>query len=205
MEHEYLQDNFDEGYYGKRARSGFGEEVFWDNPAQQDELKMKFKSVGDSGKYNSILFIGCAFGNEVRYFRNNNKEATGVEISEYAVSIVNESIKGYVKLYNGWELKEYKNNSVDIVASFDVLTLIPEDMLKKLVKEMCRVSSNRIVVKTSIDTKGRNGQWAGNDGVSFRLYTMDYWIKLFVDENFIVKKNAINLRSQVTFLFTKGE
>jgi len=150
---EYSQDKFNADYYGNKARGGFGKEIFWNTLEQQNELETKFRVINDLGYFNSILFIGCAFGNEVRYFRERGKQATGVEISEYAVNTVDKSVKNFVKLYNGWELQDYKDNSVDIVASFDVLTLIPDDMLNKLVKEMCRVSSSGIVIRTSVDIK----------------------------------------------------
>lgn len=203
-EYPYSPDKFDKAYYGERARGGFGVEIHWDNPIQQMELEKKFNFIKESGEYTSILFVGCALGNEVRYFRERYKQASGVEISEYAVANCDESVKNFIKLYNGWELKDYPDKSIDVVAAFDVLTLIPDDMLKKLVKEMCRVAKSSIVMRTIVDMDGkRKGEWIGNDGVTFRYLRFHEWVELLKDENFLVKRCPADQKDEVTFLFER--
>jgi hypothetical protein len=204
-EYPYSSDKFDKAYYGNKARGGFGEEIFWENPTQQYELEKKFNIISGYGDFETILFIGCAFGNEVRYFRDKGKEASGVEVSEYATSIVDKTIKDYVKLYNGWQLKDYLDKSIDVVASFDVLTLIPDDMLHKLVKEMCRVVKDKIVVRTVVDANNnQDNKWIGNDGVSFRELTINQWVILFSNEGFHCNKESpIDEKNEIMFLFER--
>ena len=100
----------------------------------------------------------------------------------------------------------YKDNSVDVILAFDVLTLIPDEMLKKLIKEMCRVCIKRIIIRTIIDYENeRNGDWIGNDGVTFRYLTLNKWRKLFLDEKFYIKKFTMDYKREVNFVLEKIE
>lgn len=204
-EHPYSPDKFDADYYGGKARGGFGEEIRWENPIQQNELLKKAMLIATAiNSYNSILFIGCALGNEVRYFRQGNKRAYGVEISEYAVSNCHPTLKEYIRQYNGWDLSFHKSNGFDVVAAFDVLTLVPDDMLEKLVKEMCRVSRNKIIFRNIIDhDNSKNGEWIGNDGVTFRYLTLEQWRQLFEANKFVLSRYEMNKHFETIFVFSK--
>lgn len=196
---------FDAGYYGGKARGGFGEEVHWDHPQQQIELPNKFDVVKEEGDYQRILFVGCGLGHEVRYFRNRGKEAHGVEISEYAVTQCDPSVKQWVHLYNGWELQAFGDKTMDIVASFDVLTLMPDDLLRKLAPEMRRVCANRIVIRTPVDVQeDQKGQFIGLDGVSFRCLTSRQWRELFEHDGFKFKRSFTsgNVPGEMFFIFS---
>lgn len=198
---------FDAGYYGGQARGGFGEEINWEHPQQQAELQNKFDIIKEDGDFESILFVGCAFGNEVRFFRMRNKEAEGVEISEYAVSKCAEEFKKWVHHYNGWSLGEFKDKSFDIVASFDVLTLMPDEMLRKLAPEMRRVCRHRIVIRTPVDKHAdQQGQYVGNDGVTFRCLTTAQWCELFEQDGFKLKRSpdSNNVPSEMYFIFSRA-
>jgi predicted TPR repeat methyltransferase len=200
----YSEKCFDEGYYGGSIRGGFGPEIKWDNPMQQSELQKKFDCVSAGGSYESILFVGCALGNEVRYFRELGKNATGVEISSYAVEHCHASVSGHVRLYDGWDLGHLDNLGVDVVASFDVLTLLPDDMLLKLIGEMHRAAADRIVFRTIVDCKcNLNEQWAGNDGVTFRYLTWDKWRDLFSKNDFMLVSSPMDYKGEIVFTFQR--
>lgn len=203
-EYPYSFDKFDEDYYGNRARGGFGEEINWDNQIQQYELQKKFDTINNNAEYNSILFIGCALGGEVRYFRERGKEAYGVEVSEYAVNNCEPSVKDFVKLYNGWQLDSFADKSIDVIASFDVLTLIPDDLLNLLIPEMCRVALNKIIFRNIVDIDGsKKGEYAGNDGVTYRYLTIPQWTELFNKSGFVLTSKSIHNKYETIFVFER--
>lgn len=205
-EFPYDQAQFDAGYYGAQARGGFGEEINWDHPQQQIELQNKFDVIAETGEFKTILFVGCALGNEVRFFRAKEKEAQGVEISAYAVEHCDPSVKEWIHLYNGWNLEKFADQSMDVVAAFDVLGLIPRDILDQLATQIRRVSKNRIIFRTPIDPTGdQQGQYIGNDGVSFANLTQVQWCEIFEQDGFKLTRifPTNNVPSEHVFIFSK--
>jgi len=204
-EFPWSPNQFDAGYYGGQARGGFGEEIKWEHAQQQVELQNKFDILKEEGDFRRVLFVGCALGNEVRFFRERGKQAYGVEISEYAVANCHESVKRWVHLYDGWNLARITNKTIDIVASFDVLTLMPDEMLRKLAPEMLRVCRNRIVIRTPVDkASDQHGQYVGHDGVTFRCLTHDQWCELFARDGFKLKRSfdSNSVPNEMYFVFS---
>lgn len=205
-EFPYDQNQFDAGYYGGGARGGFGPEIGWDHAQQQLELQAKFDMVKEAGDFKTILFVGCALGNEVRYFREREKEAQGVEISRYAVEHCDPSVAQFVHLYDGLHLDKFADQSMDVVASFDVLTLIPQEMLAILAAEIRRVSRARIIFRTPVDVNSdQNGLYIGNDGVSFINRTQAQWTDLFAKDGFQCSRvyATNNVPGEHMFIFSK--
>ena len=205
-EFPYSVSMFDDGYYGGRARGGFGPEVFWDHPIQMEQLRGKMNTIRNAGDFSTVLFVGCGIGNEVRYFRIHGKDAHGVDVSEVAIARCDASIREHVQKYNGWLLDSFKDKSMDVVASFDVLTLIPQGMLEKLAKEMKRVSSGSIVFRTPVDKhENQGGKYIGNDGVSFRCLTRNQWVGLFSGDGFALTKamDSFNVPEEMIFIFSR--
>jgi hypothetical protein len=200
----YDQANFNSEYYGKGARGGFGPQIEWGNREQQKQLELKFDVIWRAGDFENILFIGCALGNEVRYFFEHGKDARGVEISSYAVEHCEPSIRDLVSVYNGWDLGKFSDRSFDVVAAFDVLTLVPTEMMDKLAKEMSRVAKKMIIFRTYIDHKcNRHGDWIGNNGVTFRYHTFEEWRDLFGKDGFVLQPASVSDRGEMVFVFIR--
>lgn len=130
------------------------------------------------GDFRSILFVGCALGFEVKYFRSRGKSAFGVDISHYALEHSEQEAKPFVSLYNGWDLS--REPECDAIAAFDVLTLVPSGMIEKLAESIVSKARLKIVVRT-ITKNFRNWheEWDGEDGVSFRYLPFHEWDRLF--------------------------
>jgi ubiquinone/menaquinone biosynthesis C-methylase UbiE len=173
-EYPYDQSMFDSGYYGGGARGGF-RSYQYNESGQQFQLQLKYNNCAMAPEYKSILFVGCAKGFEVKYFRAKGKAAFGVDISQYAISNCEPEAKPYCQLYNGSDI-EAPDNSYDAVVAFDVLTLVPDGMIQKLTREMARVASKKIMMRTITKSfQNANQEWDGNDGVTYKYKTFNQW------------------------------
>lgn len=199
-EHPYNPSLFDADYYGNRARGGFGPEIQWDNPEQQNQLAIKFSVCEWGGPYKSILFVGCALGAEPLYFSQRGKHAQGVDVSAWAIENAIPDAKKLVRLYDGEAMPFFTDKQFDVVAAFDVLTLVPSPMVDALSREMQRVSRNRIVVRGIARETGK--EWDGNDGVSFKYKSLKQWMALF-DDQFILALDDHNDQQEHTFTFVR--
>lgn len=171
----YTHEAFSAAYYGERGNNGFGPEIHWDNPAQQEQLGYKWAYL-ENYSFSNILFIGCARGAELRYFKAKRKAAFGVEVSKWAVENAYTDVKDYIQLYDGIHIP-HPSQTFDVVACFDVLTLVPRDVLDALGKEMQRVAKNLILFRATFKTfQNVDDPVDGQDGVVFKapeLYDYD--------------------------------
>jgi len=199
-EHPYSPSLFDADYYGNRARGGFGPEIQWESRDQQDQLAIKFAVCEGAGPYESILFVGCALGAEPLYFSQRGKHARGIDVSAWAIENALPDAKRLVRLYDGETMPFFNDTQFDVVAAFDVLTLVPSPMVDALAKEMQRVSRNRIVVRGIAKETGK--EWDGNDGVSFKYKSLNQWKAMFADQ-FNLELDGHNDRHEHTITFVR--
>ncbi len=151
----------------------------FDTGQQLAELEKK-KDYSARYKYDSVFFVGCATGLEPIYWTERGCKASGCEVSEYAVDHLDPRAKQLVRHYDGQHLDWLQDNSVDAIMSFDVLTLVPRDMLAVLSAEMIRVASKLIVIRSTItDWKTAGKDRHGVDGVEFKLESFTFWDELF--------------------------
>lgn len=139
----YSPDYYDADYYSKGARGGFPSYEY-DDPKQQDQLAIK-ASFMDCVPHGSALFVGCARGFEVAHAQARGKSAFGVDVSKWAIANVLPQVRDRCVWYNGRYLPGFADDSFDLVASFDVLHHLPDDMLADLAAEMVRIAANGIV------------------------------------------------------------
>lgn len=159
---------FSEGYYGKGERGGFPHYEYGSDE-QNFQLALKLE-VCNHVPHDSALFVGCARGFEVAWWIKNSLVAFGVDVSQWAVDNQIEEAMGRCFLYNGTELTKFGGNNVDLVASYDVLTVIPEDMFQALAAEMVRVAKNGIVFRVYVKNwQNLSNTVDGEDGATFKL------------------------------------
>jgi ubiquinone/menaquinone biosynthesis C-methylase UbiE len=89
-----------------------------------------------------VLDLGCGPGLNTYYLHKSGAIATGADISEESVKIANErfaaiGIKDKCIIANAEDLKDFKDNSFDIVISLGVLHHTPN--MKKAAKEVYRI------------------------------------------------------------------
>lgn len=174
----YDTARFDAGYYTKGERGGFSN-LDWNDAEQQRQLAYKQNYLRFFEPYTSILFVGCARGLEVRKLKEAGKVAKGIDVSTWAIDNADPAVINDVSVSDGENIV-YNDNSFDVVAAFDVLTLVPQDSRLNLCREMVRVAEKGICFRTIIkDWRNAGETCDGLDGVSFCYSTMEWWDKVF--------------------------
>jgi len=165
---EYDPAFFSEGYYGKGERGGFPS-YDYHSDEQKFQLALKLE-VCNHVPHDSALFVGCARGFEVAYWlANKTKAAYGVDVSEWAIQNQIPEAEQQCSFYKGERLF-FDADMFDLVASYDVLTLLPDDMLEKLAAEMVRVAKNGIVIRVYVKNyRNLDSPIDGIDGATFKL------------------------------------
>lgn len=164
---QYSPDFFSKGYYGEGERSGF-KSYDYNSAEQKEQLGLKWQFCSEV-PHETALFVGCARGFEVAHWFAKGKKAEGVDVSQWAIQNQIPEAKGKCSLYNGNKLPPLEN-SFDIVASFDVLALLPEDMFQQLAAEMVRVAKNGIVFRVFVKSwRNLENKVDGEDGATFKL------------------------------------
>lgn len=103
---------------------------------------------------NSVLELGSGpGGNLVEVVKRNPKSLTGVDISEQMVELASSKLPEEVSVIkiNGTEIP-FEENTFDIVFTATVLQHnTDETMLKAIMKELARVSSNKVILFERIE------------------------------------------------------
>lgn len=159
---------FSEGYYGKGERGGFPHYEYG-SEEQNFQLALKLE-IANHVPHDSALFVGCARGFEVAWWKEHGKpEVRGIDVSKWAIANQIPQAQGHCMLYDGQTIP-MREERVDLVASFDVLTILPEAMFQTLAAEMVRVATNGIVFRVYVKNwKNLDSQVDGEDGATFKL------------------------------------
>jgi SAM-dependent methyltransferase len=169
---------FSEGYYGKGERGGFPHYEYGSDE-QNFQLALKLE-VCNHVPHDSALFVGCARGFEVAHWiANKTHEVRGVDVSEWAIKNQIKEACEQCERYDGSKL-DFPDRCFDLVASFDVLTLVPDHMLATLADEMVRVARNGIVFRVYVKNwQNLNNEIDGEDGATFKLRHFWEYDKVF--------------------------
>lgn len=162
---------YDAGYYGGGARGGFRDYKFGSHE-QAKQLGMKWDACRQIS-HGSALFIGCALGFEVAYWRLRGMAAFGLDVSKYAIENQIPEAEGHCSLYDGSNIPA-PASSLDLVACFDVLPHLPDDMRAALIAEMVRVASKGIVWRCIVkDWRNLEAPIDGQDGAWFHYWRFE--------------------------------
>lgn len=200
----YSPTLYDEGYYRRGERCGFKNYVY-DSPDQQRQLDIKWDACRGV-VHGSALFVGCAMGYEVAHWLKKGRMARGVDVSTYAIDNQIPQAQGRCHLYDGSSLP-VEDNSVDLVASFDVLTHLPDEMLHDLVAEMVRVARLGIVFRTIVKNwRNVDSKVDFQDGCYGRYLHAEQWDCLFSQTGKFHLSEAHMTREnyETTFTFLPG-
>jgi hypothetical protein len=157
---EWDAKNFNVDYYEKSVNTpygGFIKEYTWENFSDHAFMKMDFiKRVFGPFYVKSILFGGCAKGFEIRAAKERGYDAYGIDISEYAITHAEPSIKSRCELGTMVDLSRFKDNEFDLFASFDAWhTIHPEDRVQTA-KEVSRVAKKGVLIRTGFSYGGES-------------------------------------------------
>lgn len=126
----------------------------------------------------TCLDIGCGTGKLVECLRRLGVDARGIEISDYALSVAKKSVAPYLGHGDITNIP-FKENSFDVVVSFDVLEHLERSKLQNAVKESIRVARSLVMHKVYT----RENHWIhifhGKDISHVSVMSREYWIKMF--------------------------
>jgi uridylate kinase len=139
----------------------------------------------------SCLDVGCGTGGLVKALRKFGIDAYGVEISDQALELADNSIKPFLKKGDITKLP-YDDDQFDLVVSFDVMEHMERSKIKKAVNETIRVSHKYILHKIFT----RENVWVrwlhGVDSSHISVFTRKFWQRLFLEnENATLLRNSI--------------
>lgn len=96
----------------------------------------------------TVLDAGCAKGFLVEGFRNRGIEAWGVDISEYAINEVFDTVKPYCWVGS---IADPFPQKYDLIVSIEVLEHMPAEMGRKAIANLCAHSEKIIFSSTPFD------------------------------------------------------
>lgn len=120
----------------------------------------------------SVMDAGCAMGFLVEGLRKRGVEASGVDVSEYAISQVHESVAEHCGVAT---LTEPLPGRYDLVTCIEVLEHIPPEQADAAVANLC-AASDRLLVSTSPSDFA--------EPTHLNVQPPEYWSAAFAREGF---------------------
>ncbi|GAB4578737.1 MAG: hypothetical protein Fur0022_14730 [Anaerolineales bacterium] len=158
---------FDAFYYshgcGRPYRRDEGWLAFFDQIAQRITEQFAPKTVLDAG---------CAWGFLVEGFRKRGVEAFGVDISEYAIGNVHESVKPYCRVGS---VTEAFSQTYELITCIEVLEHMPQAEAESAIENFCAHANAIIFSSTPFDYK---------EVTHFNVHDPDYWAEQFARHGF---------------------
>lgn len=125
----------------------------------------------------TVLDAGCAMGYLVSALRDRGVEAYGVDISDYAISMVREDIKPYCRVGSLTEkLTEELPQHFDLVVTIEVLEHLYAEDGKKMIANLCSLADTILFSSTPDDFEERT---------HVNVQQREYWARLFFEQGFI--------------------
>jgi SAM-dependent methyltransferase len=121
----------------------------------------------------SVLDAGCAMGFLVEALHARGVEAWGVDISEFAISQVHESVRDRCSVAS---LAEPLERRYDLIVSIEVLEHIPPAEIDKVIANLCR-STDRLLLSTTPEDFG--------EATHLNVQTPDAWSAALAREGFL--------------------
>ena len=146
----------------------------------------------------NVLDMGCAFGYLVQSLREKGVEAYGIDVSEYAISKADESIKPYLKNMSALEnLPEDFPKHYDLVISIEMIEHLYEDDGLKVIDKMVSYSDKVLISSTDDDF---------DDVTHFNVQKKEYWVEKFARKGFLRNlEKDVTFISYNTYLFEKAK
>lgn len=120
----------------------------------------------------TAMDAGCAMGFLVEALRDRGVDASGIDISEYALSQVREDIKPYC--VRGSLTEEFPRQ-YSLVVCVEVLEHLPPDQAELAAANICRHTDDLLFSSTSTDFK---------EATHINVRPPEYWAELFARQGF---------------------
>ena len=131
----------------------FKSEEIWDNYDSGNTIIKKAEELKSliPDDVDSILDVGCGNGVITNYFNKYYKKVVGVDVSEAALK----QVEGESQQCSSAELS-FKDNSFDMIFSSEMLEHLPDDILKKTIDHIKRISKKYILITIPYKEKLRS-------------------------------------------------
>ena len=125
----------------------------------------------------TVLDAGCAMGYLVAALRDRGVEAYGLDISEYAISMVRDDIKPYCKVGTLTEKipVEFPEH-FDLVVTVEVLEHLYAEDGQKAIANLCTLADTILFSSTPDDFEERT---------HVNVQQREYWARLFFEQGFV--------------------
>jgi SAM-dependent methyltransferase len=141
-------------------------------------------SIIEKINFNSVLDFGCAKGFMVYAMSLLGKNASGVDISEYAISAAMPQVKDKVKLINtADDIPGY----YDLLMAKDVLEHVPYDVLPKMLQTFRNKCTNILVAVPLGENKKYRIRQYEMDITHVIREPEEFWLKTLGDAGFKIK------------------
>lgn len=152
-------------------------------PYQRDESWLTFfdiiaKRIIEQFNPKSVLDAGCAWGFLVESFRKRGVEASGIDISEYAIENVHPDIKEYCLVRS---IIEPLENKYDLITCIEVLEHMSKKDAEIAIENMCSHAEAVIFSSTPFDFK---------EVTHINVHEPDYWAEQFARYGFFRDMDA---------------
>ncbi len=128
-------------------------------------------------KPKNCLDIGCGTGYLVKWLRFFGIEAFGIEISQDALDMADESTRPYLKKSNISDLP-YDTSTFDLVVTYDVLEHVDRGSIRQALSESIRVSRKYILHKLYTSENRWIGIFHKHDVSHVSVFSQKYWKQL---------------------------
>lgn len=140
--------------------------------------------------FNSILDIGCSYGDAVEYYQEKGKDSYGIDV---ALTPIKKCRKKGLKCITASVLNiPFKNDNFDVVVTSDVLEHLDYSDLNRAIKEITRVSKKYIfiTVENNFESneknrnilrqiKEENKEFNLVHNLHLSVYIDDEWVSMF--------------------------
>lgn len=185
---KFWSSQFGVDYLDRNIYSPAQLDKFYENKIGTTMSKMNDDFLGNK-KINNVLEVGCNIGNQLNFLQKKGyKNLFGIEISENAV----EKSKIYTKNINiiqgsGFDIP-FKDNYFDLVFTAGVLIHINPNDLKKIMKEIHRVSKKFVMGFEYYNDKSEEILYRKNKGYLWKNNFSQVYLNNFNDLKLIKEK-----------------
>ncbi len=154
---------YDSFYY----QHGCGERPYQRDEAWLDLFRRTARKIADRIHPGTVLDAGCAMGFLVEGLRREGVQAYGVDVSEYALSMVHPDIQPFC--WRG-SITEPFPKHYDLITCIEVLEHLPQEDGEKAIVNLCQYSDDILFSSTPFDYK---------EATHYNVQPVSYWVYQF--------------------------
>ncbi|HQE92796.1 MAG TPA: methyltransferase domain-containing protein [Anaerolineae bacterium] len=147
-------------------------------PYQRDEVWLSFfaqiaEYIDADPHPQTVLDAGCAMGFLVEKLRERGIEAYGIDISEYAIQQVHESVRSFCQVGS---ITAPFSRHYDLIVSLEVLEHLPPIQAREAIANFCQHTDQVLFSSTPLDYR---------EVTHVNVQPPEYWAELFARHGFI--------------------